>query len=442
MKKVILGLVFFISTIPFVQAQTIRIDFERYGGKEFIYLFDKGDKKDTIATGTLDAKGKTALELPKEKKGYAGMSHLLVRDGGTADFIVNKENLTIYSTEEQFTPESIKFKDSPENEFLNERLKTNNALLGKVIMLEYAFSIYKKEDAFYPALEKEKEIINEQLRIKKSNKDQSKLYAAKVTDIYDFLLGAGGSVNQPLEEKAKEANLFVKEKLDIEALYTSGYWAPVIDSWMQLQQNIIKDDKILLEDTKQILSRIKDGNVYAAFAEKIILLYTKMGKDDLVNSLTAYVSKSDLLVKPDKNLRTVLSGPSIGAAAPALQISKGKKWINKKTVLFFYESGCNNCENEIHQLIGNYQIIKEKGYEVISVAADITNEAGEHSHDFPWAEQLCDYKGFAGPNFQNYGIIGTPMFFVIDNKGKITGRFARLVDTGILSNAHTMTKQE
>lgn len=62
----------------------------------------------------------------------------------------------------------------------------------------------------------------------------------------------------------------------------------------------------------------------------------------------------------------------------------------------------------------------------------MTKDAADHNHELPWKEQLCDYKGFAGPNFQTYAIIGTPTFFTIDEKGKITGKYARLVDTDIL----------
>ncbi|WP_431242843.1 hypothetical protein ACQ9BO_24460 [Flavobacterium sp. P21] len=148
-----------------------------------------------------------------------------------------------------------------------------------------------------------------------------------------------------------------------------------------------------------------------AFTEKIIKEFTRAGKDDLVDEITAYATKSGKIENPSKKFQNVINGPVVGASAPSLQIGSAKKTINKKTILLFFESGCNNCENEIHQLLGNYQILKDKGYEVISVVADMTKEAGDgHNHEFPWKEQLCDYKGFSGPNFQNYAIIGTPTF--------------------------------
>jgi hypothetical protein len=85
------------------------------------------------------------------------------------------------------------------------------------------------------------------------------------------------------------------------------------------------------------------------------------------------------------------------------------------------------------QLRGNYSLIKAKGYDVISVSADLDKETTEKtSNVFPWKEKICDYKGFEGVNFENYGIVGTPTIFVTDKEGTITGRYARLADMGIM----------
>ncbi|WP_337966644.1 redoxin domain-containing protein [uncultured Flavobacterium sp.] len=224
-------------------------------------------------------------------------------------------------------------------------------------------------------------------------------------------------------------------KLDFENLYTSGLWSPVIETWAQMQQYAIKDDAVFFEDTKTILSRIKNKGTYTAFADKMVGVFAKAGKDVMVSDLGRYLAQSGQIEKAPNRLISAMNDLVAGSTAPFLQTPAGKKAITKKTLLFFYESGCNNCENEIHQLLGNYQIVKDKGYEVITVAADMTKEAGDgHGHEFPWKEQLCDYKGFAGPNFISYGIIGTPTFFTIDEKGKITGRYARLIDANILNN--------
>lgn len=86
-------------------------------------------------------------------------------------------------------------------------------------------------------------------------------------------------------------------------------------------------------------------------------------------------------------------------------------------------------------LKGNYPLIKEKGYEVVSVAADTNTDVYRNTAEtFPWEAKYCDLKGFDSPDFKNFGIIGTPTFYVIDGKGIVQGRYARLQDTGIVGN--------
>lgn len=434
-KKIILtGLLSLLGTITSLQAQTVQVDLPHFAGKQYSYLTNSGDKKDTITTGKLDSQGKTTLVLPIAKKGYKGMIQLLVNENTPVEFIVNNENFSVSCQEEQITLENVKYTGSAENSFLMNTLQEQKSILEKAGLMQYAIKTYKKEDALYSVFEKEKANVNEQFTTLKSKTAQSPLYAAKFAEIYSFLMGIGNTVDQTEEAKATEANNFVKTKLDFEVLYTSGLWSPTIEGWTQLQQNIIKDDATFLTDTKQILSRIKSNEVYTSFAEKIVSLLAKAGKDDQITTLGQYVSKSGRVVNPGNNLTSAMKGPVKGKVAPALISGKSKKVIKNKTLLLFFESGCNNCENEIHQLLGNYQIIKDKGYEIISVSADMTPNAGDgHSHEFPWKEQFCDYKGFAGINFKNYGVIGTPTFFIIDAKGTITGTYARLIDTKILN---------
>jgi thioredoxin-related protein len=122
-----------------------------------------------------------------------------------------------------------------------------------------------------------------------------------------------------------------------------------------------------------------------------------------------------------------------GNRAPAL-IKEADKLLPVNALVVFYESGCNNCDNELVQLRGNYSLIKEKGYDIISVSADRDKETFEKtSNVFPWKEKMCDFQGFEGINFRNYGIVGTPTIFITDKDGTIIGRYARLVDTKILN---------
>jgi hypothetical protein len=421
-------------SIVTTKAQTCKFHFPDSANKNYTYTLAKGDKKDTIATGKLDATGKAILTLPKNQKNFKGMAQFTLEGGGNIDIVLNNENFSVTSREALSDNENVKFTDSPENDFLNAS-KPQKKELEKMSLAKAALGIYTNEDPLYMVFEKEKLQLTHKYVAEQAVIAQSTLYAARVREMTNFLMAKGSNPDLTQEEIVKEFRPFIKNKLDFENLYTSGLWTPVIETWGQMQQYAIKDDVFFFEDTKTILSRIKNKTIYTAFADKVVGLFAKAGKDGMVSDLGKYIAQSGQIEKPSNRLISAMNDLAVGATAPALQTSTGKKAITKKTLLLFFESGCNNCENEIHQLLGNYEIVKQKGYEVISVAADMTKEAGAgHGHEFPWAEQLCDYKGFTGPNFINYGIIGTPTFFTIDEKGKIIGRYAALTETGILSN--------
>lgn len=335
MKHILLqGLAVF-GMLTSVHSQTININFSHYGGKQYVYVLERGSKKDTIITGTLDTSGKAVLVIPQAKKGYAGISHFMLTDGGGMDFIVNKENFSISCLEEQPNFENTKYEGSPENDFLNRKIEQQKVILDKVGFVQYGLNLYKKEEPLFTAFQKENENLQQQFTALSNETAKSTLYAARFIEIYRFLMGIGSTFNQPEEEKAKELNLFVKEKLDMQALYNSGFWNQGIEGWVNLQQTIIKDDAVLLTDTKQILSRIKSNEIYTAFTEKIVAVFTKEGKDDLVDAISQYASKSGRLEKPSKKLANTINAPVIGGSAPALQTASGKKTINKKRYYSF-----------------------------------------------------------------------------------------------------------
>ncbi|WP_165689794.1 peroxiredoxin [[Flexibacter] sp. ATCC 35103] len=431
MKKLFIATMTIFGIVS-LQAQTVKMSLPKFAGKEYHYSLIQGDKKDTIAKGILNTTGNITLTLPASQKSFKGVAQFTINQDVSIDLIMNNENFTISSNEAQPTIENTKFTGSIENNFLRESLQQKK-ISEKMELIKASLQLYDKDDVLYPVFDKEKIQLTQEFMTQQAEVKNSLLYAARMREMLNFLGGIGNKPDMTQEDLIKEYSPFVRNNLDIETLYTSSLWSPVIENWLNMQLFGVKNDEVLLEDTKAIFSRIKSNTVYTAFAEKIVGLFSKNGKDDLVNVIGQYVSQSGRVEKPGNNLLSAMNNLDNGAMAPALKTGRSEKIIKSKTLLLFFESGCNSCENEIHQLLGNYQILQQKGYEVISIAADLTVNAGDgHNHEFPWKEQLLDFKGFKGVNFENYGVIGTPTFFVIDEKGKITGRYARLIDTGIL----------
>lgn len=90
-------------------SQTIHLDFKQFAGKPYTYLIVHGEKQDTVSIGKLDAKGKATVSILPKYKGYVGMSHFALNDGGGLDLVVNKENFTVRSLEAQPNESNIQF---------------------------------------------------------------------------------------------------------------------------------------------------------------------------------------------------------------------------------------------------------------------------------------------------------------------------------------------
>ena len=85
----------------------------------------------------------------------------------------------------------------------------------------------------------------------------------------------------------------------------------------------------------------------------------------------AYFLVNDGRIKEPKGRLKVLMTlfkPAKGSRAPALSFGG---LLRQNTILVFYEPGCGNREIEIKNLEENYPLLKEKGYDVVSISIDM-----------------------------------------------------------------------
>ena len=81
------------------------------------------------------------------------------------------------------------------------------------------------------------------------------------------------------------------------------------------------------------------------------------------------------------------------------------------------------------KLIKLYPQLIQQGYEVVSISADLDIYIYEnYARKMPWKHKYCDFRGFDGKDFLNYGIIGTPTFYQIDEEGIVRGRYVQVED--------------
>jgi thiol-disulfide isomerase/thioredoxin len=300
---------------------------------------------------------------------------------------------------------------------------------------------YPKDHKLYPVFDTEyKDIINQYAAFAQ-RLASSPLYAAHFRQIVNMTMGIGTIITQNEREKANNINNFVVNELDYSVLYTSNHWGGIINNWVQLQTQTLKDDKVLLQNTRTILQRLPTNKIYTDFVINLTKELTKVGKDNILAELTPDIKGSNRLLNYDGVLN--MYQKDLTGKAPNLIIVEhlgnpdDHKHINtlleldklntKYALLLFYKSGCGPCEETIQGLKGNYQDLTTKGIKIISISADTDEQVFKNTaNPLPWTDKYCNLDGMAGINFKNYAVIGTPTMYILNEKGVIIKRMASI----------------
>lgn len=383
-----------------VSSQTIELDLPSCDYLQYHLALKKGNKLDTLSVGRFDETGKASFTLPKEHQSFRGVANLSVRTTGKNwNIILNgEEKISLIEVPDT---DDVTFSHSTENVFLVESLAKQNKILGRM-------GNYQPTNPFSPFVSPKQEYQAFLREI-----EQSPLYAGRMIELLNILSGLG---IESQEQTFAEQQDFIVNKLNYQDLYTSGFWQLTFDTWYQsasLGQEEIIGDSILLSQSRKMLDKTEDIFLRRELTQTFIRQFSKYGKDYLLSGLGS----------------EYLTIPINGKPAPALIDNQRKELKLGKSLLFFYDSDCGNCHQELHQLMDKYALLSNDHNQmrVISISADSNQDTFDYTaKKLPWEDKLCDFKGFDGANFVNYGIVGTPTLILIDDEGIVRGRYARI----------------
>ena len=221
---------------------------------------------------------------------------------------------------------------------------------------------------------------------------------------------------------------------DMDELYSAPEYRDVVNSWLGFY-NSGKFRSMFSEDMLTVLDKVNNAEIFTGFANDLLTICTQFGWDDDGAQIASYLSENTARLQNPTGIiqRAVASGKlQPGKPAPAivgLDDDARSPLASMKTLLVFYESGCNHCNQVITQLTQDYEEYRSNNIRVVTISSDNDKDVYEyHASTYPWPDKLCDFKGYAGENFQNYGILGTPTMFLIDENGTIQGQYVKLED--------------
>jgi thiol-disulfide isomerase/thioredoxin len=441
------NIIFYLIVISFsATAQTINLKFPYFEGQTYFFKIFQGENHITLKEDTIPNGGDVQLVIPKEYQGYKGMAQWYLtnsKTGGGLDLIINNEDFSVTCLDSVPSSKSIIYSGSIEYTFDKTNYQLQNELFDQHDAMLAAVRAYPKNNKLFPVFEKELKKIAESYATYSKKLAESPLYAARFRQIVNLTLGIGTIITEDETTKANNINDLIVNQLDFEALYTSNHWGGVINSWLQMQSLVLKNDRQLVQDVKTILNRLPSDTIYTDFVVKITKELSKVGKDYILDALTQEIKSSKRLLRYDGVLN--LYQQDLSGKAPDLTFITytGKKVESNKivtdlktselnskyTLLVFYKSGCGPCEETMQGLMDNYKEMANKEYRIITVAADTDEQIFKNTSIlYPWADKYCDFEGATGMNFKNYAVIGTPTMYVIDSVGNIESKLDTLND--------------
>ena len=414
-------------------SKVIELDFPKNANKMVTLSLKQGTSLDTLYHAPLNADGKATIMPILPNNEYRGMASLSFENGTGVDFILTStESPIIICNEEYPNGENVIFHNSRENEALQRWFVSQAIREQQIGLVKESLNLYKEQTSFYPhLLTEEQKLISEQ----KSFEDaisKSPLYAARFMEFYNYLLTDIVTLVYADSLQMAQTRAFVRDSLDVENLLNSGLWFDTLNGLLAIYDNNAPYHKEFINDMAYLLKQSKYDTTYATFAENLFAICEAMGWNDLEEQLAYFLINDGRIVNPTGRLEILMNLLKLGKGSKIPKLTQGEL-PKGKLVIVFYETGCNSCENEMLALQANYSTLKEKGYEVVSIAADTDKDIFENTaNNFPWLYKYCDLKGFQGDDFRNFGVIGTPTFYVVDENQTLQGRYARLVDTGLL----------
>jgi peroxiredoxin len=426
-----------------VDAREITLHFPHFAGQSYDWNIFQGEKTVTLASGVISPEGRVTLVMPDEYKIYRGMTRWMLKTGGGLDMIYAGKGFSVECLSDKPSNETIVYTGDPENIFLRNQFKRQQAVLERLEAVNHLLQVYTPQEELYPILSTEQGSLRRQFGEIQADRKKSPLYAARFGEVVDFTRGIADRIYEKQEDHTAYFNDFMTLFLNFQDLYTSGHWDQVLHTWLMM--NIRSgQDAAFGNRLGEVLKRMDQDDILAAFVRKTVPLLVQMGKDDLLPRVGEVLDKhpgvKTGLTEPARNMLAsykILTGrkaPDLVFQAP-VRTSTGvvnggitiatDKLGAEQTLLLFYQGDCQPCEDALIALSNGYNVLKDKNVRVIAVSADESPQSFEKKIPYhQWPDNYCDFTGKAGVNFKNYAVLGTPTMFLLDRDGIVVKKTA------------------
>ena len=425
--KHILILFFLLSyTLPFF-AQEVEFSFPALPEKEVSAYYFRGGKPDSLIV-ELDKQGKGSIRLPESYRGYV---QAVINKTSVIGYVAGKTPVKIESDDARPETGNVRFPGSTENGFFYRITESKQRNQNQNDWLQAGTELFGKErKALHETLRKELELNEKERESIEKEIETSPLYSARFLEILDFAELLYEAETKRDKNKIEKVRDFYHNQMDWEVLYTAGqFWGSAHVWYLSIfnkenpEETAESKQQRYAADISQLISQLNEP-MRSALLDDVFKECDRFGWELAQKELVKYIKTSGISTDTDnERVKRIMSRLEVGHPAPAIEGLDNMK----NRILVFYESGCGNCANQLEFISRIYPTLVANSYQVVSLSADTDKSVFEfHSKDYSWSNKFCDFKGFEGDNFTNYGIAATPVIYVTDNEGKILGQYTSI----------------
>lgn len=439
-EKFISPLLLFLWVLP-LKSQEISMHFPAFAGKSYELILFQGSRSVKSVEGVIPGDGKFVLRIPKEYAPYKGMCRWLLtnsKEGGGLDMAIPGYGFSVSCVSSKPNSDNIVFEGYDPVNMLNTLNQKQQSIIDKYQLMSKGLDLYGSESSFHRIFQKELEIQKKDFDTffasLKSNPNPAALYLP----IFNISKGVPPHLERDYTKGTQSIVSYITDELNLDALYTSGYWSAVLDTWVQIQTQSDHHDEELVKSFRKLSGRISDPAHYTDFVTVITQSLTRYGKEKEITLISPDVLKSGK-ISEYSGVLSIYQTALIGQPAPDLEMITGNKVTAKlvskdftargykKAVLLFYESGCGACQELLEKLPGQYESLQKKGVRIIAVSGDQDEKLFTTTlKSFPWKDTSCDFQHWKGKNFIRYAVSATPTAFIINQQGIIEARVSSL----------------
>lgn len=416
-----------------VQAQQVEFSFPQANTLNVYYF--QGNRTDSLHVD-LDKNGYASQPLPE---GYKGLIRLDFAKQGLIECIAGEPSFSISCNDYYMGRDNIKITGSKENDFLYDMFSRKTAMRQRLVWLQQGLSLYGQDEEINSILIEKKEKEGNELLLLGKEIESSSLYASSLLQIIDFSNELIAAVETGNSTDMEYLRGFLQNRMNWTVLYTSGdFWKLTLQYFFALSagQNLPQPEKEhVFANTFMPVLQQQEEPVRSALFLDLITNCERFGFDFVKDTLVSFIAANNIPIQTNsEKMRQLLVSANVRPGKKAPDIEGITMLDNQQPILLvFYESGCDNCIKELEEVVKYYSVLQNKGMRVITVSADVDDEIFRYfSESMPWNDKLCDFAGFNGTNFMRYGIIGTPVFYLINKDGIIINRSAKFLDLHIV----------